>query len=81
MSLTVEGTRRRLEPGVELTAYRVVQESLTNVLKHSGATRAQVGVTYGEDGVDIEVRDSGRGGRPRPAAATVASGHGLAGLQ
>jgi signal transduction histidine kinase len=47
VSLTVEGTRRRLEPGVELTAYRVVQESLTNVLKHSTATRAQVGVRYG----------------------------------
>ena len=61
VSLTVEGTQRRLEPGVELTAYRVVQESLTNVLKHSGADRAGVTVTYGEDGVDIEVRDSGHG--------------------
>ena len=80
VSLTVEGTRRRLEPGVELTAYRVVQESLTNVLKHSAATRAQVVVTYGEDGVDIEVRDSGQGERVRPVAAAVASGHGLLGL-
>jgi signal transduction histidine kinase len=80
VSLTVEGTRRRLEPGVELTAYRVVQESLTNVLKHSTATRAQVGVRYGEEGVDIEVRDSGQGGRARPAAASAASGHGLVGL-
>ena len=80
VSLTVEGTRRRLEPGVELTAYRVVQESLTNVLKHSAATRAQVGVSYGEDGVDIEVCDSGRGDRARPVAASAASGHGLVGL-
>jgi signal transduction histidine kinase len=80
VSLKVEGTRRRLEPGVELTAYRVVQESLTNVLKHSAATRAQVGVRYGEEGVEIEVCDSGRGGRTRPAAESAASGHGLVGL-
>jgi signal transduction histidine kinase len=58
----------------------VVQESLTNVLKHSTATRAKVGVRYGEEGVDIEVRDSGQGGRARPAAASAASGHGLVGL-
>lgn len=81
VALSVEGTRRPLDPGVELTAYRVVQESLTNVLKHSSATRAQVGVTYVEDGVDIEIRDSGGGGRPRPAPAPASSGHGLVGLR
>ena len=42
-----------------------MQESLTNVLKHSGATRASVGVTYVDDGVDIEVRDAGTGTRAR----------------
>ena len=52
----------RSTPAVELTAYRIVQESLTNVLKHSGATQADVGVTYGDNGVDIEVRDDGTGG-------------------
>ena len=81
VSLSVEGTRRTLEPGVELTAYRVVQESLTNVLKHSGASRAQVDLTYGADGLDIVVRDPGRGDRPRSAAAGVTGGHGLVGLR
>ena len=81
VSLTVEGARRRLEPGVELTAYRVVQESLTNVLKHSGASRAQVTVTYGDDGVDIEVCDTGRAGRAGPAVGAVPGGHGLLGLR
>jgi signal transduction histidine kinase len=80
VSLTVEGIRRTLEPEVELTVYRVVQESLTNVLRHSGATRAEVGLTYGEDAVDIEVRDSGRGGR-RQLAAPASGGHGLLGLR
>jgi signal transduction histidine kinase len=81
VSLTVEGTRRSLEPEVELAVYRVVQESLTNVLKHSDATRAEVELTYGDDGVDIAVRDSGRGGRARPSAAAAAGGHGLVGLR
>ena len=53
-----------LGAGVELTAYRIVQESLTNVLKHSGATRAVVELGYVEDGLDLEVRDpGGTGGR------------------
>jgi signal transduction histidine kinase len=79
--LSVTGPRRPLDAGVELTAYRVVQESLTNVLKHSSATRAEVEVTYAEDGVDICVRDSGRGSRRRADAAAVVGGHGLVGLQ
>jgi signal transduction histidine kinase len=81
VSLTVAGARRRLEPGVELTAYRVVQESLTNVLKHSGASRARVTVTYGDDGVDIEVCDTGRAGREGPTVGAVPGGHGLLGLR
>ena len=81
VSLTVDGTPRRLEPEVELTVYRVVQESLTNVLKHSGSTSAQVAVTYGDDGIDVEVRDPGRGGRPRPVALAASGGHGLVGLR
>ncbi len=81
VSLTVAGIPRRLEPEVELTIYRVVQESLTNVLKHSGATSAQVVVTYGDDGVDVEVRDPGRGGRPRPVVPVASVGHGLVGLR
>jgi signal transduction histidine kinase len=81
VSLTIEGSRRRLEPEVELTVYRVVQESLTNVLKHSGATRAQVRVTFGGEGVDVEVRDYGQGGHREPAVSVASGGHGLVGLR
>jgi signal transduction histidine kinase len=81
VALNVEGTQRPLEPSVELTAYRIVQESLTNVLKHSGSTQAEVGVTYLDDSVDIDVRDDGGGGRVRVGVGTGSGGHGLVGLR
>ena len=81
VALTVEGIRRRLEPEVELTVYRIVQESLTNVLKHSGSTRAQVGVTYGDDTVDVAVRDSGGERSARHPTEGPSGGHGLIGLR
>ncbi len=67
--------------GVELTAYRIVQESLTNVLKHSTATHADVAVTYQDSGVDIEVRDDGTGERVRVGDHSDSAGHGLLGLR
>ena len=81
VSLTVSGPVRTLDTAIELTAYRIVQESLTNVLKHSGARQAQVTVTYVHDGVDVEVRDRGRGGSPAPVDVGIPSGHGLVGLR
>ncbi len=81
VALKIEGSQRLLEPTAELTAYRIVQESLTNVLKHSGSTQAEVGVRYGDNGVDIEVRDDGGGGRVRVAVGTGSGGHGLVGLR
>jgi signal transduction histidine kinase len=81
VSLSIKGPRRPLGPGVELTAYRIVQESLTNVLKHSGSAQADVNVIYRDNGVDVEVRDAGGDARPLPADAAVASGHGLVGLR
>ncbi len=51
------------------------------MLKHSGASRAQVQVTYGDDGVGIEVRDSGPVGDARPTVAPGSGGHGLLGLR
>lgn len=80
VALTVDGPARPLDGGVGLTAYRVVQESLTNVLKHSSARQAQVRVTYGKDAVDVEVRDSGGAG-PAPVQDGVVRGHGLVGLR
>ncbi|MCW2849336.1 MAG: two-component sensor histidine kinase [Marmoricola sp.] len=83
--LVVDGPARPLDPGVELTAYRVVQESLTNVLKHSSASSAEIHVSYAVAGVDIEVRDPGTGARRLPSAGEPAGGpaggHGLVGLR
>jgi len=63
--------------GVDLTAYRIVQESLTNVLKHAGPARASVEVTGGEGILRIEVRDDGRGVNGRSTGV----GHGLVGMR
>ncbi len=81
VELTIDGTQRQLEPTVELTAYRVVQESLTNVLRHSRAGRASVELTYGDHTLDIDIRDLGRGDRPPPVVRLESSGHGLVGLR
>ena len=64
-----------LAPGLDISAYRIVQEALTNVLKHAGQAHAEVTVTYGDRMLEIEVVDDGRG------AAVNGSGHGLAGLR
>ena len=81
VDLTIAGPRHPLDAGVELTAYRIVQESLTNVLKHSTATHADVAVTYRDSGVDIEVRDDGTGERVRVGEHSDSGGHGLLGLR
>jgi signal transduction histidine kinase len=72
----VQGEASPLAPGVDLTAYRVVQEALTNVLKHAGAARARVVVRYGPDAVELEVADDGRG-----RASGLPGGHGLLGMR
>ncbi|SME88912.1 Signal transduction histidine kinase [Streptomyces sp. Amel2xC10] len=72
------GERRPLHPGLELCAYRVVQEALTNVVKHSGSATAEVEVRYLDDELRITVLD--RGG-PLSATAGGGSGHGLIGMR
>lgn len=69
VDLRVDGTPRGLPSAVELTAYRVIQESLTNVVKHAGAARVVVELRYGRDRLDVEVSDNGYG-----AAASSSSG-------
>jgi signal transduction histidine kinase len=59
--VAVEGEPRRLPPAVDLACYRVVQESLTNVVRHAGASRAQITVTHHDGGVVVEITDDGRG--------------------
>ncbi|MFP5334226.1 MAG: sensor histidine kinase [Actinomycetes bacterium] len=73
------GAARRLPPGVELSAFRIVQESLTNALRHArGATCARVLLDYRADELRVTVRDDGRGGASRLAGS---AGHGLVGMR
>jgi signal transduction histidine kinase len=79
VELTVDGEARPLPASLDLTAYRIVQESLTNTLKHAGKTRASVRVTYEHSALAIEVLDEGKGATPAVAAA--AGGRGLLGMR
>jgi signal transduction histidine kinase len=60
VELDVEGTSRELPPGIDLAAYRVVQEALTNALKHAGPARAWVHVHWGAEELTLEVANDGR---------------------
>jgi signal transduction histidine kinase len=62
VDLVVQGTARPLPPVVELEAFRIVQEALTNSLKHAGPTWATVTIDYGDEFLGVDVRDHGRGG-------------------
>jgi signal transduction histidine kinase len=61
VELTVEGQARRLPPGVDRSAYRIVQEALTNTLKHAGPAHAAVTLRYRPQALELEVLDDGRG--------------------
>jgi len=80
VDLTFEGTIRDLQPGVELTGYRVVQEAMTNVLKHAGTSRVEVRINYLADSLDIEVRDCGSE-RNDVGVPADRGGHGLVGMR
>ncbi|WTD79751.1 histidine kinase [Streptomyces sp. NBC_01635] len=78
VDLTVTGPPCPLPPGVELAAYRVVQEALTNTVKHASGATAAVTVAYGPDRLRVEVTDTG--GHPG-AGAAAGNGRGLIGLR
>jgi signal transduction histidine kinase len=78
VDLTTAGQRRPVPPGVGLTAYRVVQEALTNTVKHAAGATATVLVEYGAKRLRVEVTDTG--GSPG-ASAVTGDGHGLIGLR
>jgi signal transduction histidine kinase len=62
VEVTVEGTPPpELPASIDLSAYRIIQEALTNALKHAGPARARVSIRYGRDDIDLEVTDDGRG--------------------
>jgi signal transduction histidine kinase len=81
VELKVSGDPRPLPQGVDLAAYRVIQEALTNVMKHAGLARTTVAINYQPDGLLIEVADNG--GPPQPGGPSTASGtgRGLVGLR
>ena len=75
VEVVTEGTPRELPSGLDLIAFRVVQEALTNVIKHAGRANARVLLRWTEDALDLEVADDGRG-----ASAPASPGHGLLGM-
>jgi signal transduction histidine kinase len=78
-TLTVTGDRRPLPAAADLAAYRIIQESLTNAIRHAGPATAIVSLSYAADGLTITVADDGRG--PGASAAAGGGGHGLAGMR
>jgi signal transduction histidine kinase len=80
VDLRIEGEATELPAGLDLTAYRLVQEGLTNAMKHARATRAEVVVRYGDGAVELLVSDDGRGGTDGDGAAE-SGGHGLVGMR
>jgi signal transduction histidine kinase len=76
VELRIEGEQNGIPADVALCVYRIIQEALTNVLKHAGATRAAVSVLYGAESLALEISDDGRGcDRPQNG------GHGLVGMR
>lgn len=74
--LSVEGEPRPLSPGIDVSAYRIVQEALTNALKHAGPARAELVLRFHPHALEIEISDDGRG--PHDGSA---DGHGLVGMR
>ena len=80
VELSVDGERRPLDDGVELTAYRVVQEALTNTLKHARGARARVRLDFQPQALTLEVTDRGGSGR-RDLGDLAPGGRGLIGMR
>ena len=78
VKLAVSGDLGALPAAADVSVYRIVQEALTNVLKHAGPARAEVMIGSTADAVTIEVTDDGTG---EPGRLTPAGGHGLAGMR
>jgi signal transduction histidine kinase len=78
VDVVIEGQPAELPPGVDLSAYRIVQEGLTNALKHAGPAQARVLVRYAPSQLEIEVSDDGTGG---VGDAANGAGHGIVGMR
>jgi signal transduction histidine kinase len=78
VTMKVDGERRELPAGLDLAAYRVVQEALTNVFKHSGGAPAEVSVHYRANAVELRIADRGNGS---VTTRLGGGGHGLVGMR
>ncbi|MGA4847960.1 sensor histidine kinase [Streptomyces sp. G5(2025)] len=74
-AVRLRGEQRPLPADIDLAAFRILQEALTNVVRHAGADMCRVSVTYGADEVTVEVEDDGRGGLP------AGTGYGIVGMR
>ena len=81
VALKVMGDERPLPAAVDLSGYRIVQECITNVLKHASATRVDVQLDYRADALVIVVSDNGRAARAMANTANASTGHGLIGMR
>ena len=81
VEVCVDGTRDGIPAGVDLAAYRIVQEALTNVLKHASASHAVVRVGYHPDAIELEVLDDGHGPLGAGHNGGTATGQGLIGMR
>ena len=83
ITLTVTGQPFPLPAAVDLAAYRIVQESLTNVIRHAGPAEAAVSLSYRPDELEIDVTDTGHGPKAStgPGATGSPAGHGQAGMR
>jgi signal transduction histidine kinase len=83
VDLEIAGTQRDAPAGVELSAYRIVQEALTNTLKHAGAAHATVRLVWSQDHLDVEVSDDGpaAGVTVPPRVRADSGGKGLVGMR
>jgi signal transduction histidine kinase len=77
VELVIEGTPSDLAPGIELSAYRIIQEALTNVLKHAASASVQVRLGYSEHQLEVQISDDSEGA----AATDDGTGHGLIGMR
>jgi signal transduction histidine kinase len=78
VQVAIEGERRDLPPGVDLSAFRIVQEALTNALRHAGPAHARVVLRYRTDDLEIEISDDGPGSGDGSGSG---SGYGLVGMR
>ena len=79
VEVKIEGEERPLPPGIDLSAYRIIQEALTNTLKHAGPAKSTVTIRYVDNAIELDIIDNGRG--PLPSDGQAPRGNGLIGMR